>query len=405
MIAVEEPLIDEVSTDRRVVLMEPADDRVHGPLVVPDAGLELERDALQDDASLRRLRRDLDDSLPSRKNARSTDSSSSFAAPRREVGHPAGWADLLGGPAEGSRRPGGGCGWLRIQAGDTVRPATAAGASAPARRAVSSSSASSPAVATARGQPAGHGQPLRDRRAAPGGRRSRYRACRRRLLRFRTMEATVRARRRRSGARSRGSSGAGERPVFAAGIVQRVRDRIEETAGAVVQRPESRCGWGSRRSVTEAWRPGLFESVRAGERGAFTFSALIGGGPARAEGGGARGGGEGLSAIRSISWSRRPSDCTRGCGLPRLLGLGPDGLHRGRDAHGRGEDARALPLDVCPRSGCSGAELPPRSSRVGQVRAELLGGALVLSGELAPRPRREAFAAEPVQGGRGSRST
>src|SRR4029453_17474355 len=59
VVAVQEPLVDEVPTERGVVGGESSDDRVHGLLVVVDTRLELERDPSQDDPSFGLLGGDL----------------------------------------------------------------------------------------------------------------------------------------------------------------------------------------------------------------------------------------------------------------------------------------------------------------------------------------------------------
>ncbi|HEU4529374.1 MAG TPA: PD-(D/E)XK nuclease family protein [Actinomycetota bacterium] len=65
--------------------------------------------------------------------------------------------------------------------------------------------------------------------------------------------------------------GTGERPVFPSDLVPRVRDRIEEAVRAF--EPE-RPLWLGKSSLSDLGRcPGLFDAVRAGERGPFAFSA------------------------------------------------------------------------------------------------------------------------------------
>jgi hypothetical protein len=63
--------------------------------------------------------------------------------------------------------------------------------------------------------------------------------------------------------------GTGERPVFAADVVTRVRDRIEEAArGAELSTPL----WLGKSHLTDLARgPGLFDAVRSGERAPFAF--------------------------------------------------------------------------------------------------------------------------------------
>src|SRR5918994_757483 len=99
VIAVEEPLVDEVAAKRCVVGGETSDDRVHGRLVVVHAGLELERDPLEHDASLRLLGGHLPQAAVAEERsehgllvvARRAERESRI--PRRP--------DLLSGPAEG----------------------------------------------------------------------------------------------------------------------------------------------------------------------------------------------------------------------------------------------------------------------------------------------------------------
>ena len=65
--------------------------------------------------------------------------------------------------------------------------------------------------------------------------------------------------------------GTGERPVFPAEVVARVRDRLEEAARAF-ELPEAL--WLGKSNLSDLGRcPGLFDAVRAGERGPFRFSA------------------------------------------------------------------------------------------------------------------------------------
>ncbi|MFB3738877.1 MAG: PD-(D/E)XK nuclease family protein [Candidatus Velamenicoccus archaeovorus] len=68
-----------------------------------------------------------------------------------------------------------------------------------------------------------------------------------------------------------GLIGTGERPSFPADLVPRVRDRIEEAArGCELAEPV----WLGKSNLGDLERcPGLFDAVRAGERGPFAFSA------------------------------------------------------------------------------------------------------------------------------------
>ena len=68
-----------------------------------------------------------------------------------------------------------------------------------------------------------------------------------------------------------GLIGTGERPVFPEETVARVRDRLEEAARAF-ELPEPL--WLGKSHLNDLGRcPGLFDSVRAGERGPFAFTA------------------------------------------------------------------------------------------------------------------------------------
>lgn len=67
-----------------------------------------------------------------------------------------------------------------------------------------------------------------------------------------------------------GLIGTGERPSFPSDVVQRVRDRIEEAARAVELAEPL---WLGKSNLNDLARcPGLFDAVRAGERGPFAFS-------------------------------------------------------------------------------------------------------------------------------------
>ncbi len=64
--------------------------------------------------------------------------------------------------------------------------------------------------------------------------------------------------------------GPGERPVFSADVVSRLRDRIEEAVRAVELADPL---WLGKSSLNDLARcPGLFDAVRAGERGPFSFT-------------------------------------------------------------------------------------------------------------------------------------
>jgi len=67
-----------------------------------------------------------------------------------------------------------------------------------------------------------------------------------------------------------GLIGTGERPAFAADLAQRLRERIEETVRAFEFREPL---WLGKSLLNDHGRcPGLFEAVRAGERAPFAFS-------------------------------------------------------------------------------------------------------------------------------------
>ena len=68
-----------------------------------------------------------------------------------------------------------------------------------------------------------------------------------------------------------GLIGTGERPLFPADLMRRLRDRIEEAVRAFEPRQPL---WLGKSSLSDLGRcPGLFDAVRAGERGPFVFSA------------------------------------------------------------------------------------------------------------------------------------
>ena len=68
-----------------------------------------------------------------------------------------------------------------------------------------------------------------------------------------------------------GLIGVGERPTFPADLIPRLRDRIEETARAF---PLPQPLWLGKSALSDLGRcPGLFESVRAGERAPFAYTA------------------------------------------------------------------------------------------------------------------------------------
>ena len=118
-----------------------------------------------------------------------------------------------------------------------------------------------------------------------------------------------------------GLIGTDERPMFPVDAVLRLRDRIEEAARAF-ELPDAL--WLGKSNLTDLARcPGLFDAVRAGERGPFAFSARSAAGrlahkAIELEVAGAR------SATRSSSWRSRPSGSVRTARSPRT-GAGSTG--------------------------------------------------------------------------------
>jgi hypothetical protein len=170
-----------------------------------------------------------------------------------------------------------------------------------------------------------------------------------------------------------GLIGTGERPSFPGDLVQGVRDRIEEAVRAV---EPSDPLWIGKSALNDLSRcPGLFEAVRAGERGPFTFSARFA---------------AGKLAHKAVELEvagreeRDPHDLVEQAS-ERLLeddGFrtywdGLDGLHRDETLM---DAAKTLELfrSTMPPLRKMRRELSP--STEWSVRAELLGGALVLSG-------------------------
>jgi hypothetical protein len=170
-----------------------------------------------------------------------------------------------------------------------------------------------------------------------------------------------------------GLIGTGERPSFPGDLVQGVRDRIEEAVRAV---EPSEHLWIGKSMLNDLSRcPGLFEAVRAGERGPFAFSARFA---------------AGKLAHKAVELEvagreeRDPHDLVEQAS-ERLLeddGFrtywdGLDGLRRDETLM---DAAKTLELfrSTMPPLRRMRRELSP--STEWSVRAELLGGALVLSG-------------------------
>jgi hypothetical protein len=172
-----------------------------------------------------------------------------------------------------------------------------------------------------------------------------------------------------------GLIGMGERPVFPAVVVQRVRDRIEETARAF-ELPEPM--WLGKSALNDLGRcPGLFDAVRSGEREPFAFSTKSA---------------AGRLAHKAVELEvagrdeRDPHDLVEQAAERlqddaafRAYWVELDGLHRDETLM---DAAKTLELfrSTMPPLRLMRRELAP--STEWHVRAELLGGALVLSGRL-----------------------
>ena len=169
--------------------------------------------------------------------------------------------------------------------------------------------------------------------------------------------------------------GVGERPTFPADLAQRLRDRIEEAVRA------SELGaslWLGKSNLADLGRcPGLFDSVRAGERGPFAFSARFAAGRLAHK------------AIELEVAGREDRDL-HGLVVASTERLREDdgfraywdGLDDLRRDEALMESAKTLELfrSTMPPLRAMRRELSP--STEWHVRAELLGGALVLSGTL-----------------------
>jgi hypothetical protein len=172
-----------------------------------------------------------------------------------------------------------------------------------------------------------------------------------------------------------GLIGTAERPVFPGDLVPRIRDRIEETARAFeLEEPL----WLGKSNLTDLGRcPGLFDAVRAGERGPFAFSARFAAGrlahkAVELEVAG-REDRDTHGIVEVASERLREDDAFRGFW---------DGLEPMRRDETLMDAAKTLELfrSTLPPLRRMRRELAP--STEWHVRVELLGGALVLSGQL-----------------------
>jgi hypothetical protein len=172
-----------------------------------------------------------------------------------------------------------------------------------------------------------------------------------------------------------GLIGTGERPVFAPDLVASLRDRIEEAARAFeLEEPL----WLGKSNLNDLGRcPGLFDAVRAGERRPFAFSARFAAGRLAHK------------AVELEVAGREDRD-PHGLVEDAADRLREDGAFRdyweGLDPLRRDETlmdaAKTLELfrSTLPPLRRLRRELAP--STEWHVRVELLGGALVLSGQL-----------------------
>ncbi|HEX9122960.1 MAG TPA: PD-(D/E)XK nuclease family protein [Actinomycetota bacterium] len=172
-----------------------------------------------------------------------------------------------------------------------------------------------------------------------------------------------------------GLIGTGERPTFPGDLVSRVRDRIEEAArGCELAEPL----WLGKSNLSDLGRcPGLFDAVRAGERGPFAFSARFA---------------AGRLAHKAVELEvagredRDPHGLVQEA-VDRLVEDDAfrafwDGLDHLRRDETLMESAKSLELfrSTLPPLRRMRRDLAP--STEWHVRAELLGGAVVLSGTL-----------------------
>jgi hypothetical protein len=172
-----------------------------------------------------------------------------------------------------------------------------------------------------------------------------------------------------------GLIGAGERPSFPPDVVPRIRDRIEEAARAF-ELPQPM--WLGKSNLSDLGRcPGLFDAVRAGERGPFAFSARFA---------------AGRLAHKAVELEvagredRDPHGLAESAAerLREDAGFAAywDGLDPLRRDETLMDAAKTLELfrSTLPPLRRMRRELAP--STEWHVRVELLGGALVLSGQL-----------------------
>ena len=172
-----------------------------------------------------------------------------------------------------------------------------------------------------------------------------------------------------------GLIGVDERPVFPVDRLLRLRDRIEEAARAFEL---SRPLWLGKSNLSDLARcPGLFDAVRAGERGPFAFSARSAAGRLTHK------------AVELEVAGRQERDPhtlveqaaerLREDGAFRAYWDGLDGLRRDENLM---DAAKTLELfrSTMPPLRLMRRELAP--STEWHMRVELLGGAVVLSGQL-----------------------
>ena len=172
-----------------------------------------------------------------------------------------------------------------------------------------------------------------------------------------------------------GLIGTGERPLFPADLVPRVRDRIEEAARAF---EPSQPLWLGKSNLSDLGRcPGLFDAVRSGERAPFAFTARTAAGRLAHK----------AVELEVAGREERDSHALVELAADRLsedeafAGFwgGLDPLRRDEALM---EAAKTLELfrSTLPPLRRMRRELAP--STEWRVRVELLGGAVVLSGQL-----------------------
>ncbi len=172
-----------------------------------------------------------------------------------------------------------------------------------------------------------------------------------------------------------GLIGIGERPSFPADLVSGLRDRIEEAARAFELAEPL---WLGKSNLSDLGRcPGLFDAVRAGERGPFAFSARSAAGRLAHK----------AVELEVAGREERDPDRLLEEAVERLREDDAfrafwDGLDPLRRDETLMEGAKTLELfrATLPPLRPLRRELAP--STEWHVRAELLGGALVLSGQL-----------------------